>query len=100
MGGGIRFGSGDLVGVAFRPWGWGVGLNRSRFDWGYRAVFINNAAWGRNWGNRGVYVHPYQVQRSPAGRVSGHELEQRSVRDRAVARTGRPRVEEHARGRR
>ena len=54
-GGAIGFNFGISLGVAFRPWGWGY----NRFDWGSRAVFINNARWGRTWVNRGAYVHPY-----------------------------------------
>lgn len=53
--GAINFGFGVALGVAFRPWGWGV----SRFGWGEHRVFINNVVWSRSYGNRATYVHPY-----------------------------------------
>src|SRR5579863_4453786 len=56
IGGAIRFGFGVTIGGFFRPWGWGY----DRFDWGGHGMFINNARWGRNWGNRGEYLHPYE----------------------------------------
>jgi hypothetical protein len=95
IGGAIGFNFGISIGAAFRPWGWGY----NRFDWGGHAVFINNAPWRRTWVNRGAYVHPYQqIQRYPAaGRVEGHQLQQRSPREREAGRTGRERVEEHGR---
>src|SRR6202051_3539770 len=52
-GGAIGFGFGVGPGFALRPWGWGY----SRFDWGRHTVFINDAPWGRGWGNRGYYAH-------------------------------------------
>lgn len=55
VGGAIRFGFGVTIGGFFRPWGWGV----SHINWGERAVFIDNARWGRTWANRGTYSHPY-----------------------------------------
>jgi Protein of unknown function (DUF3300) len=71
VGGAIRFGFGISVGVAFRPWGWGV-VGYNRFDWGAHRVFINSAPWGRTWANRGLYVHPYPGVRrfEPAHRVA------------------------------
>jgi hypothetical protein len=98
IGGGIRFGFGVSVGGFFSPWGWGgPGI---RFDWGSHAVFLNNARWGRNWGNRGAYVHPYAAIRRPApGFVrpaEAHALHARSEPERMAPRQGRavPR-EEH-----
>ncbi|MGB7283675.1 MAG: DUF3300 domain-containing protein [Candidatus Acidiferrum sp.] len=95
IGGAIGFGYGVSLGVAFRPWGWGF----SRFDWGAHAVFINNRPWGRAWGNRFAYVHPYPgVHRwAPGHVVEGHRLIARSPREREAARTGHARVEEHHR---
>ncbi len=94
VGGAIGFNFGITIGPAFRPWGWGY----ERFDWGGHRVYINNAPWGRTWGNRSAYVHPYAgVQRYPAGRVETHRLEQRSPREREAGRMGRERVEEHGR---
>jgi hypothetical protein len=99
VGGAIRFGFGVSLGVAFRPWGWGV-VGYNRFDWGGHAVFFDNARWGRTWVNRGVYVHPYpNVRRySPAQRVpEGHALHPESQHERQDARQGRSYHEEHHR---
>jgi hypothetical protein len=93
IGGAIRFNFGVTIGVAFRPWGWGY----NRFDWGGRAVFINNARWGRTWVNRTTYVHPYEgVRRFDGARPpEEHRVEQRSPREREAPRQGARRVEEH-----
>lgn len=95
VGGAIHFGFFIGVGTFFRPWGWGY----SRFDWGAHAIFINNARWGRTWVNRRAYAHPYAgVHRwAPAehAAVERHELRPRSENERAAAREGRARVEEH-----
>jgi hypothetical protein len=95
VGGAIGFGFGINIGVAFRPWGWGL----NRFAWASHGVFINNAPWGRTWVNRGAYVHPYAgVPRYTGPRpAEGHELHERSVRERENARAGRAREEEHRR---
>ncbi len=100
VGGAIRFGFGVSVGVAFRPWGWGV-VGYNRFDWGAHRVFINAAPWGRTWANRAVYVHPYPAVRRfaparaaagphavhPAGRPAAHPEAQHQRQD---SRKGRP----------
>ena len=94
IGGAINFGFGVGLGVAFRPWGWGF----NRFDWGGRAVIINNERWNRTWVNRTTYVHPYAVQRyGPERRFEGHALHERSPRERESDRLGRRRDEEHRR---
>jgi len=98
VGAAIRFGFGINIGVAFRPWGWGL----SFFDWGGHAVIVNNVPWGRTWANRATYVHPYTVRRFAPGAprpAEGHALEQRSPREREGARAGRAIREEHGRGR-
>ena len=101
IGGAISFGFGINIGVAFRPWGWGVG----RFDWGAHRVFINDHVWGRTWANRTTYVHAYEGVRRPApGAVrpaEGHEVHERSPAERDAARRGMvaPR-EEHRDGKR
>ena len=90
----IRFGFGINIGVAFRPWGWGL----SRFDWGGHTVIVNNVPWGRTWTNRATYVHPYAVRRfAPAAPrpPERHELVQRSPHEREDARAGRATKEEH-----
>jgi Protein of unknown function (DUF3300) len=97
VGGAIRLGFGVSVGVAFRPWGWGV-VGYNRFDWGAHRVFINAAPWGRTWANRAVYVHPYPGVRrfTPAQRVAEvHPLHPETERERRAAREGRPLAEEH-----
>jgi hypothetical protein len=88
VGGAISFGFGIHIGLAFRPWGWGA----ARFDWGGHALFIHDRPWGRVWGNRGVYVHPYpDVHRwEPARRTEGHSLIRRSEEERHAARFGQP----------
>jgi hypothetical protein len=94
IGGAISFRFGITVGAAFSPWGWGA----SRFDWGGHAVIINNAPWGRTWVNRGVYVHPYHLQRwGPGQRAEDHRLVERSTHEREAARQGRERQEDHPR---
>jgi len=97
VGGAIRFGFGISVGVAFRPWGWGV-VGYNRFDWGAHRVFVNNAVWGRTWVNRGAYVHPYPGVRryTAAQRVPDqHALHPETDRERQAAREGHPVHEEH-----
>jgi hypothetical protein len=97
VGGGIRFGYGVTIGGFFRPWGWGY----DRFDWDRHDVFINNNRWGRNWGNRGVYVHPYEgVHRyGPGDRgQEHHEVYERSEHERGYEREGRRSPEEHRAG--
>ncbi len=94
VGGAIGFGFGVGLGVAFRPWGWGYG----RFDWGGHSVFIGDRPWGRTWGNRFVYAHPYGpgVRRwAPANRAEGHPLVRRDEGERRAAREGHARPEEH-----
>lgn len=92
VGGAIRFGFGVTVGAAFRPWGWGV----SRIAWDSHAVFLNNARWDRDWHNRAVYVHPYEVRHGMAPRVEEHRevVHEEVVHDRIEDR-GHARVEEH-----
>lgn len=100
VGAAIGFRFGVSIGVAFQPWGWGVG----RVDWGAHALFINNAAWGRTWVNRASYVHPYPgVRRYAAvGRPGGyarpaesHELRPRNQQERKAWQNGKARAEEH-----
>jgi hypothetical protein len=92
IGGAIRFGFGVTIGGFFAPWGWVAG--GIRFDWGAHAVFLNNARWGRVWGNRAAYVHPYPaIRRPPPGAVrpaEAHALRARSAPERNAARQGRP----------
>ncbi len=95
VGGAIGFRFGVSIGPAFHPWGWGY----NRFDWGGHSLFINNARWGRSWGNRASYVHPYEgvhrfgpgFQRPP----DAHELHERNDRERGAWHDGRDRQEEH-----
>jgi hypothetical protein len=111
VGGAIGFNFGISLGVAFRPWGWGY----NRFDWGGRAIYIDNAPWGRTWVNRTTYVHPYvaAVRPAPAFRPAvgvrpgerpaivrapeAHRLEPRSAPERQAWQGGQARQETHAR---
>jgi hypothetical protein len=92
VGGAIRFGFGVSIGPAFAPWGWGA----TRFDWGERRVFVNNAPWGRTWINRGQYVHPYAVRRFDRARpVEEHRAVPRSEQERRDERSGQRPREDH-----
>jgi hypothetical protein len=95
VGAGISFRFGVALGPVFRPWGWGY----NRIGWGERAVFINNARWGRTWVNRTTYVHPYTIRRVAVVRGDDwrdhHELVERSERERSAEHYGHTRVEEH-----
>jgi hypothetical protein len=96
VGGAIRFGFGISVGVAFRPWGWGV-VGYNRFDWGAHRVFINAAPWGRTWANRALYVHPYPAVRrfAPAQRAAeAHPLHPQTEGERQAARGEKPKPKE------
>jgi hypothetical protein len=95
VGAAIRFGFGVTIGLAFRPWGWGL----TRFNWGGHALIVNNVPWGRTWANRATYVHPYAVRRfapSASRPPEQHELVKRSPREREDAKVGRAVKEEHA----
>ena len=95
IGAGISFRFGVAIGPVFRPWGWGY----NHIGWESRAVYINNARWGRTWVNRTTYVHPYTIRRVDVVRGPDwhdhHELVERSERERSAARWGNQRVEEH-----
>jgi hypothetical protein len=94
VGGAIHFGFGVSIGTYFQPWGWGL----ARFDWPSRALIINNSFWGRNWINRGAYVHPYALRPPPGPRFEErHPLQPRTPREREAPRQGRPPIEEHHR---
>jgi len=74
----IVIGSAIVIGGAFAAWGWG----HSRFGWRSHAVYVDNRPWGRTWGNRATYVHPYAAERFRAQRgFEGH----RQVDRRAAA---------------
>ncbi|HYA18561.1 MAG TPA: DUF3300 domain-containing protein [Bryobacteraceae bacterium] len=73
IGGAITFGPQIFIGAAFAPWGWGS----ISFAWGAHNIIVNNRPWGRVWGNREVYVHPYPGPPRPvrpAPRVERHEM--------------------------
>jgi hypothetical protein len=92
VGGAIRFGYGVTITGAFRPWGWGG----NRFAWNNHVVIVNNEPWRRSWVNRPAYVHPYQAPRyEPGRRVEGHELHERTERERDAGHYSRERVEDH-----
>jgi hypothetical protein len=96
VGAAIRFGFSVAIGLAFRPWGWGLGF--THFDWGHHVVIVNNRPWGRTWVNRATYVHPYAVRRfapSAPRPPERHELQRRSPQEREAAKAGRAVKEEH-----
>jgi len=95
VGGGIGWGFGINLGIAFRPWGWGF----TRFDWGGHALYFHGAPWGRTWVNRRAYVHNYQGfhRYEPGRRVEGHPLIRRDEGERRAAHEGHARPEEHHR---
>lgn len=78
----ISFGPGIFLGAAFRPWGWYDG--GARFFWDRHVVIVNNRPWERNFGNRGTYVHPYEVPRysRPVERREMHERREGPERER------------------
>jgi hypothetical protein len=96
IGGAIGFGFGITLGFAFAPWGWGS----SNFFWDRHELFIGGAHWGRNWANRGSYVHPYHgFQRwSGARGAEQHQMIGRSEAERNASHQGHERVEEHHSG--
>jgi hypothetical protein len=95
----VHYGYGVTIGTAFAPWGWGS----TRFVWGSHELFVNNAAWGRTWTNRAVYVHPYAVPRRVAVVRAAPRIEEqhraivRTAKEREAERTGHTRPEEHRR---
>jgi hypothetical protein len=73
IGGAITFGPQIFIGAAFAPWGWGS----ISFAWGAHNIIVNNRPWGRVWGNRNAYIHPYPGPprpATPAPRVERHEM--------------------------
>jgi len=93
VGASIRFGFGITLGAAFAPWGWGS----THIVWAQRAVFINNAPWGRTWANRLAYHHPYAgvAHFNVARPAEQHRLIERSKEERESDRGGRARKEDH-----
>ena len=84
----IYCGYGIRLGAWFAPWGWGT----TRFVWASHGVIISNAPWGRTWGNRGSYIHPYSAPRAPAQGIRPPE------QHHAVPRTPRERQAERPKG--
>jgi hypothetical protein len=72
FGGFIHFGPAVVLGVGFAPWGWA----HPYFGWRDHAIFFDGAPWGRTWGNRGYYRHPYAHPwvRRPGPRVEIHHF--------------------------
>ena len=52
----IRFGPAVTISATFGTWGWWSG---PAFYWPAHTILIGGHPWGRVWGNRGAYVHPY-----------------------------------------
>jgi hypothetical protein len=97
VGGAIGWGFGINIGVWFHPWGWGW----TSFNWGAHAVIIAGHPWGRVWGNRFAYVHPWGpgVRRwAVANRAESHPLIRRNEAERRAPREGHARpMETHHR---
>jgi hypothetical protein len=89
----IRYSLMERLGPAFAPWGWGS----TRIAWDRRAVIVNNAQWGRVWGSRADYVHPYSdIHRDPKARTQEkHELMPRTEEEKRAWEDGRQHAEEH-----
>ncbi len=69
-GGVIRFGPGITIGAGFAPWGWGG----AGFGWREHTILVDHRPWGRDWGNRAAYVHPYAERPRVEGpRVEHHD---------------------------
>jgi len=75
IGGAIHFGPAIVLGAAFAPWGW----VHPYFNWHTHGIFFDATPWGRTWGNRGFYVHPYAhpYVRRPGPRIERHEVRRR-----------------------
>jgi Protein of unknown function (DUF3300) len=75
IGGAIRFGRGIAIGASFAPWGWAT----AGFVWPSHTLVFDRAPWGREWGNREVYRHPYAHPwvRAAGPRAERHELRRR-----------------------
>jgi hypothetical protein len=92
----VRFGFGVRIGASFAPWGWGS----TRFVWSNHALIVNNSAWRREWGNRGLYVHAYPgIPRYVGPRLPDrHRPAPRTPAERVAPRTGHPPAESHRDG--
>lgn len=75
IGGAVGFGPAVVIGAGFYPFGWA----HPYFGWRDHAIFFDNHAWGRSWGNRRYYVHPYA---HPYARRSGPMVEHHEVHPR------------------
>ncbi|MFZ3265406.1 MAG: DUF3300 domain-containing protein [Terriglobales bacterium] len=69
----VHFGPAITIGATFGTWGWSIG---SGFVWPTHTILIDHRPWGRVWGNRAGFVHPYaHPWVRPAGpRVEVHHL--------------------------
>ena len=79
---GVVFGFGVRIGGWFGPWGWGS----THIVWATHTLMLDNAPWGREWGNRREYVHPYpNVARHPDPRLPDrHAPQPRTPSERAA----------------
>ena len=87
VGGAISFGPRVVIGSAFSPWGWGG----PAFGWREHSIIIDRRPWGRTWGNRGEYVHPYATPYRRQEYRPGYHIEERHQ----PARVEHERREEH-----
>ena len=74
VGGAIHFGPGITIGAGFSPF-WA----NPYLGWREHNIIIGGRPWVRTWGNRGVYVHPYEGWRRPeGGRIEMHDFRGRN----------------------
>ncbi len=57
VGAAIHFGPRVVIAPSFVSSGWWAGPG---FSWRSHGILIGGGLWGRTWGNRGAYVHPYE----------------------------------------
>ena len=95
LAGGIGFGFGVRIGGWFGPWGWGS----THIICASHTLMLNNTPWGREWGNRGTYVHPYPnvARHSGPHGPERHPLTPRTPSERAAPKAGRMPTESHRR---
>ena len=72
IGGAIRFGPAIVIAPSFFAWGW----SHPYFGWRTHGIYFDATPWGRGWGNRGYYVHPYAHPwvRNPGPRFERHSF--------------------------
>jgi len=90
----VRYPYGVRLTAVYAPWGWG---GATRFGWSEHVLYVNNAAWKRNWTNKAVYVHPYMgvTRYEKAAIAEKHEAIRRDEKEKAAAQKGQASKEDH-----